>query len=270
MLDIMSQAQNAIEAYNEALKVTSSNISNMNVTGYKKLDTSFQSIFEKILTRGTAARNNIGGTNPLQLGQGMNLASVSIDFSNGELVDGSGADLAIKGLGLFIVSPDGGKTYLYTRAGNFQIDASGNLSSNGLQVYGLDGAGNMTPITGLPSGNRSSYKWLSDGTLQYATDGTTFISTGYRIALTYFTNPNGLAQARGSSFAETAASGSAAAAQAPGGLVGAVSPGQLERSNVQYLSETIDALEFQRAMSGNLTMLKMASDLISSFISKLS
>lgn len=265
MLDVMNQAKNAIEAYNTALKASSSNIANMNVTGYKRLEVSFQSIFEKILNRGTAAYNQMGGTNPRQFGQGMAISNVSVDFSAGEYISGTSLDLAIQGQGLFIVSPDGGNSFLYTRAGNFEIDANGNLTSNGMQVYGLDASGNLVPISNLPSGNKPDYSWQADGTLLYQGS-----STGYRIALTYFPNPSGLAQAQGTTFAETPASGSPAAPQAPGGAVGTVLPGQLEQSNVFYLGETIDALEIQRAMSGNLTVVRMASDIISQFISRLS
>jgi len=270
MLDVMSQAKNAIEAYNAALKVSSANIANMNVPGYKKLGISFQSIFEKVLSQGTAAEDNLGGTNPRQFGQGMSISGISIDFSAGETTSGSSLDLAISGNGLFIVSPDGGNTFLYTRAGNFQIDAYGNLLSNNMQVYGLDSAGSLVPISNLPSGNKSDYRWQSDGTLEYSPDGgTTYTSTGYRIALTYFANPGGLAQAQGTTFAETMASGSPATPQAPGGAAGTIKPGQIEQSNVFYLGETINALEIQRAMSGNLSVVRMASDLISSFIQKL-
>jgi len=275
MLDIMSQAKNAIEAYNTALRASSSNIANMNVTGYKRLDVSFQSIFERVMTQGTAAYNNTGGTNPRQYGQGMALSGVSVDFSAGELIDGSSLDLAVSGNGLFVLSPDGGNSYLYTRAGSFdfQVDASGNRSliANGMQVYGLDGSGNLTPIINLPSGNKSDYRWQADGTLEYSADGgTTWVPLGYRIALSSFPNPGGLAQAQGTSFAESAASGAASAPQAPGSGVGAVRSGKLEQSNVFYLGETLDALEIQRAMSGNLTIVRMASDMISQFISRLS
>jgi flagellar hook protein FlgE len=65
------------------------------------------------------------------------------------------------------------------------------------------------------------------------------------------------------------ASGSPATPQAPGGAAGTIKPGQIEQSNVFYLGETINALEIQRAMSGNLSVVRMASDLISSFIQKL-
>lgn len=269
MFDVMSQAKNAIEAYNAALKVSSANIANMNVPGSKKLNVSFQSIFEQVLSGGTASQGNMGGTNPRQYGSGVSIADFSLDFSNGETANGSSLDLAIQGGGLFVVSANGGASRLYTRAGNFQIDSSGNLTSNGLQVYGFNTAGSVVPITGLPSGVKTNYRWQANGTLEYTSDGVTYTSTGYRITLAYFQNPSGLAQAQGTSFAETLASGSASTLQGPGGAAGTLKVGQIEQSNVVYLNETINALELQRALSANLSMIRLASDLISNFISKL-
>jgi flagellar hook protein FlgE len=203
----------------------------------------------------------------------MSIAGTTVDFAGGETTAGASLDLAISGSGLFIVSPDGGNSRLYTRAGNFQIDSAGSLTSNGMQVYGMDAAGSLVPIAGLPSGNKSNYRWQNDGTLEYSSNPTAtppvYTGTGYRIALTFFANPTGLAQAQGTTLAQTLASGSPATAQAPGGAVGGIRPGQTEQSNVFYLSETIAALEFQRAMSGNLSVIRMASELISSFIQKL-
>lgn len=270
MLNVMTTAQNAIEAYNDALRISSSNIANMNVPGYKKLDISFQSIFERTLASGGAAEKNSGGSNPYQLGEGMSISGTTVDFSEGALTEGSPMDLAISGNGLFIISPDEGNTFLYTRAGNFQIDRFGNLTSNNMQVYGFNSAGIIAPVSGLPSGNKANYRWKSNGKLEYSPDGgTTYVETQYSIALTYFANPGGLEQAQGTAFRETLASGLAATSQLPGGAAGSINPGQIEQSNVSYLTETINALELQRAMSGNLSMLKMASDTISSFIQKL-
>ncbi|MDI6731269.1 MAG: flagellar hook basal-body protein [Candidatus Margulisbacteria bacterium] len=271
MLDIMNNAKNAIEAYNQALEAHSANIANMSVTGYKSVEVSFQSIYEKLINAGTAASGNMGGTNPMQFGQGMSVSATTVNFSQGDFTEGSSSDLGINGQGLFIVSADGGTTYQYTRAGNFEIDSLGNLTSNGFQVYGLDSSGNLTAISNLPSGTKTDYNWLEDGTLEYSSDsGTTYTGTGYRIALTYFSNPGGLAQTQGTCFAATSASGVAADPSAPGGAVGTIKPGYVENSNVFYLGETIDAQEIQRAMSGNLTILTMASDMISTFISKIS
>jgi flagellar hook protein FlgE len=269
----MSQARNAIQAYNTALNATSSNIANMNVTGYKRIDVSFQSIFERVLNRGTAAQGEMGGTNPRQFGQGMAVSNVTVDFSSGEYTSGSNLDLAVSGQGLFILSPDGGDSYLYSRAGNFKIDANGNLIMNGMQVYGLDSSDSLVPITGLSGYDPNLLSWTDAGKLvQYTNTNYTDIDveTPYRIALTCFPNPGGLAQGPGTTFAETPASGIPATAQSIGGTVGTVLPRQLEQSNVFYLGETLDATEYQRAMESNLSVVRMASDMISQFINRLS
>ncbi|MBU0687652.1 MAG: flagellar hook basal-body protein [Candidatus Margulisbacteria bacterium] len=278
MLNLMRQAKNAIAAQEAALKIITSNIANMDTTGYKRLDISFQSIFEQILNRGSAAgsTNNLGGTNPIQLGQGMGIADLKVDFSQGDLASGSNLDLAISGQGLFAVSDDGGTTFKYTRSGDFSINSAGNLvTSTGAQVYGFFGTGtSLIPITGLSSAlyNTNNLSFDSAGSLLEYTDDT-FTSvqadTGFRIALTYFNNPGGLIQSAGSTFEETDASGAPAAAALPGGAAGSVTARYTESSNVFYLSESLKSLEIQRAMNGNLTMIRLASDIISNFISRL-
>lgn len=262
MFDIITQAKNAIDVYNAALQANSNNIAALSVPGYKRTDVTFQSIFEKTLSQGTPASTlaNLGGTNPMQLGQGVGIGSARIDFSQGTFTKTSSIDVGINGSGLFIVSADGGASYLYTRAGQFTVN-NGNLETvNGMQVYGLNSSGALVPITGL-SGSSSDYSW-NDSTGELS-------STGYRIALTTFTNPSGLLQTQGTTFAETLASGSASSPQAPGSAAGYIKSGYLEQSNVVYTTESIISLELQRAMSANLTVVTAASELISSFINKL-
>lgn len=266
MLDIMSMAKDAINVYNSALSISSANIANMSVPGYKRLDVSFQSVFERTLKQGTASStfSNLGGTNPYQLGQGTAISNVKVDFTQGSMVSNNSIDLGISGSGLFIVSPDAGASYLYTRTGKFQVIDGSLLTDSGMQVYGLDSAGILVPITGLP-GSTTDYSWSTSGELIYQSS----TLTGFRIALTTFPNPGGLMQAQGTTLAETLASGAANTPIASGSTAGTVQPGQLEQSNVFYLGESIDSLEMQRAVSANLSVVRMASDMISSFISKL-
>jgi len=290
MLDIISRAKNAIEAYNTALRIHSANIANMNVDGYKRLNISFQSIFESILSRGTPAMvsENLGGTNPLQLGTGMAISQIGVDFAQGDLTEGGFLDLAIAGSGLFVVSPDGGNTYLYTRSGRFHADAYGNLvTDTGMQVYGLRRIGGITS-TGALTPIVISYDTTVYPTSEYAvsfdengvlsifilkgpsTLGDKVAELDYQIALTTFNNLSGLEQRSATTFAETLASGEPLSPTTPGyGTVGVVVPRQLERSNVFYIGETIDSMEAQRAMSGNLTVVRLVSDMISTFINRL-
>ncbi len=283
----MTRAKNAIEAYNSQLAINSSNIANMSAPGYKAMKISFQTIYENLINQGTAASGDIGGTNPTQFGSSVAIGNTSLDFSQGAITSGGNLDLAINGQGLFIVSPDGGTTKLYSRDGQFAVDSAGNLTtSTGMQVYGLRN-GSLIPITGLSSYPSGQLSWTNDGQLvefNYKINTSTNLpdptlgidtssvlkKTGFMIALTAFNNPSGLVQASGSAFAESPASGAPLANQAPGSTYGSVSPGQYEQSNVFYTGEVIDSLEAQRAMSGNLTILRMISDEISNFISKIS
>lgn len=266
MFNIMIQNKGSIEALNSALAIHSANIANMSVTGYKALDISFESILNQVVSGGSAANTfaNKGGTNPMQLGGGSAIGDVSVDFSQGSFVASQTIDLGINGNGLFIASSDNGETFRYSRAGDFTVDANGNLvTSSGFQVYGLDAANNLVAITGL-QGNSANYSWDANGALLFNGN-----QTGYRIALTTFPNASGLTQADGTTFIQSLASGDATAAVASGGAAGTIQAGQLEQSNVFYLGETIDSLEIQQSISANLSVVKMASDIISSFIQKL-
>jgi flagellar hook-basal body protein len=52
-------------------------------------------------------------------------------FSQGSIQNSDkNTDIAIQGDGFFIISPDGGNTYKYTRAGDFKFDAGGNFVDN--------------------------------------------------------------------------------------------------------------------------------------------
>ena len=287
MLDLIGQAKGAIESLETKLRAITSNISNMSVPGYKRIDVSFQEVFNKVMRQGTAAdtTQNQGGTNPAQVGGGIAISNISVDMTQGDLAEGTDLDLAISGSGFFVVSPDGGASKLYSRSGNLSLDANANLvTDSGMQVYGFARSGGSTTTSALVPINLTGQTYTnptfdSDGVLRasYAKDATTGAVTygaelPFQIALTTFPNPSGLEQRSGTTFAQTAASGSptTAAVPATNSKQGVVSPRMIEQSNVFYIGETIDALDVQRAMSGNLTIVKMISDTISQFISKIS
>jgi flagellar hook protein FlgE len=79
--------------------------------------------------RSTAAEKTgiLGSINPSQIGNGVKVANVDVDFNQGELEPtGDPFDMAIEGNGFFVV--DGGPSgQLYTRAGSFRLDEQGSL-----------------------------------------------------------------------------------------------------------------------------------------------
>ncbi len=122
------------------------NIANVNTVGYKASRVTFQDTLNQTLRGASAPNGNRGGINAVQVGLGMNLSSIDVLHTQGNLQNtGKITDCAIQGDGFFVLS-DGGREY-YTRAGNFNLERDGRLvnASNGMMVRGwlADNLGNI-------------------------------------------------------------------------------------------------------------------------------
>ncbi len=123
-----------LDATQQALNVISNNLANLNTTGFKGQTANFQDLFYQNF--GTT-----GAGNPIQVGAGSRLGSISSNFTNGSLLNtGVPSDVAITGNGFFIVQ-DANGTVDYTRAGNFGVNAAGQLVTvSGQTVMGYPAA----------------------------------------------------------------------------------------------------------------------------------
>ncbi len=127
-----------LQAHQTAMDVEGNNISNVNTTGFKYSRTNFADMLSQTSKIATAPQDPLGGKNGLQVGLGTSVSTVTHVFSQGsrQTTDVK-TDVAIEGDGFFVVSPDAGKTYKYTRAGDFSFDAYGNfVNHSGLIVQG--------------------------------------------------------------------------------------------------------------------------------------
>jgi flagellar hook protein FlgE len=132
------------------MNVIGNNIANINTIGYKGSRVNFQEALVQTYKGAGRPSTNIGGTNPVQLGMGMQVATIDNLFQQGGLeTTGQITDLAIQGKGFFILA-DGGGNRFYTRAGAFGFDAGSNLvdPSSGLYVQGkmADNSGNIPSL----------------------------------------------------------------------------------------------------------------------------
>lgn len=131
------------------LDVIGENLANINSTGFKRSEVSFEDILNQNFKSAVAPRENVGGINPMQIGLGTKLASVQTIFTQGKFQSSeSNTNLAIDGEKSFFMLDDGiSSDYRYTRAGNFSFDSAGNLgnSSNGFKVLGWNAQ--RDPIT---------------------------------------------------------------------------------------------------------------------------
>lgn len=132
-------AMGGISAAQTDLNVISNNIANLNTTAFKSSSVNFSDVYSTTISSGTAATETTGGTNPMQIGLGTQVSSISKDFSSGTWVaTGETTDLMIQGSGFFTVQDSGGTVY-YTRAGDFSVDSDGDMvTSNGYKVLGTD------------------------------------------------------------------------------------------------------------------------------------
>ncbi|KPJ95501.1 MAG: hypothetical protein AMS18_02740 [Gemmatimonas sp. SG8_17] len=108
------------------MDVIGNNIANVNTVAYKASRVTFKEAFAQLVQGAAQPTGTVGGTNPIQIGAGVNMGSIDQLFTQGSLQStGQNTDLAIQGDGFFVV--DNGQRMNYTRAGNFQLDATGRL-----------------------------------------------------------------------------------------------------------------------------------------------
>ncbi len=112
------------------MDVVGNNIANVNTNGFKKSNVIFQDILSQTLNGASAPTSSLGGTNPAQVGLGVQLSNISQNFAQGALQStGRDLDLSIQGDGFFNLEQDG--LQLFARSGSFYVDATGNLVSGG-------------------------------------------------------------------------------------------------------------------------------------------
>lgn len=136
MLDTINIGITGLQGFSRGLRVIANNTTNMNTPGYKSGSLEFSTLFE-------------GSTqNGRQGGGGLSTGLTALNFSQGEMRQtGNGLDMAIDGLGLFMLRGEDGNI-LYTRAGQFQFNSDGILvnRADGSAVLGVGADGLLTTI----------------------------------------------------------------------------------------------------------------------------
>lgn len=164
------------------MDVIGNNIANVNTVGFKSSRVTFQDMLSQTIQGAGAPSGTVGGTNPIQIGMGMAVASVDTMFTDGSAQStGNQTDLALSGQGFFQLSNDNGASNkVYTRDGAFNFDENGDyvVPSTGYKVMGyqVNAAGSPTgtpvPIhiskTDLMPGNASTTLTFSNNLLASA------------------------------------------------------------------------------------------------------
>ena len=127
-----------LAASSDALSVIANNLANLNTTGFKDQDASFQDLFYQMV-------GSTGAGDPVQLGGGTKVGSVTTDFTDGSpSTTGVDTDAAISGNGFFVTQSNG--VNQFTRDGQFAISPSGELmTQDGQAVMGYAAVNGAIP-----------------------------------------------------------------------------------------------------------------------------
>lgn len=271
------------------LDVTGNNIANANTIGYKASTTVFKDTLSQMLTAGAGANANTGGTNPIQVGLGVQIAATSTTFGQGSAqTTGRMTDLMIQGDGFFVVQSGGQQ--LYTRAGAFTFDNQGVLvTPDGARVQGyeLDATGapvgtppTLTNITlnrddiahipdtfGTPAqpNELTTYEIGSDGTVTGTfSDGKRYPM--FRVAVADFNNPMGLIKVGNTSFSESANSGAPEIGVSGEGRRGELVSGTVEMSNVDLAAEFTNLILAQRGFQASSRVITTSDQVLEDLV----
>lgn len=137
MMRSMFSGVSSLRVHQTRMDVIANNIANVNTVGFKSQRATFADAFYQRIQGASPPSELTGraGTNPHQIGLGLNLASIDNIMTQGATQRTDNAmDVTIQGNGFFIVNDSNGT--FFTRAGNIGRDFHNNLHINGLRLMG--------------------------------------------------------------------------------------------------------------------------------------
>jgi flagellar hook protein FlgE len=151
MLQAMFNGVSAIGATQSDMNVIGNNIANVDTTAFKSSQVTFEDELSQTIQGTNSPTNGGGATNPIQVGLGVKVGSISVQEAQGSLSSTSNpTDMAIQGNGYFMTASSTGSIN-YQRDGHFAINSAGNLvdDSTGDPVLGYpaDSTGNINTAT---------------------------------------------------------------------------------------------------------------------------
>ncbi len=252
----LHSAATGLSALSTELDVLANNLANVNNAGFKRSRVNFEDLLYQEKAQPGVLNAN-GDQRPMGtfVGLGTRVSGTQIEFTQGSPIPtGQQLDLAIDGIGFFQVNVgDLGGGIAYTRAGNFTVNADGEI------VLGnSDGRRLEPPIQIDPE--YVSIDVTSDGTIYVKLADDTEPQEVGRLELAAFVNPAGLEQIGGNLYLETAASGPPIVGEPGEGQFGRILHKFLEGSNVDPVKELVSLIKTQRSFEMNSQSIQAADE----------
>lgn len=291
-----------LRTHQSKLDVIGNNIANVNTWGYKAGSANFMDSLYTNTTNSTggntATVGGVGGINASQVGYGVQLSSISRDFSKSTPYStGRELDVMIEGTGFLIVStsPGAANTTIPTgtdlknvdmglklsRVGILAVDNEGYLvDNNGNYIYGYapvdptQGDTDFTdteigrmriPMNGTELYRLQNYRIMSDGSVVgFRTDNEQKITIG-KIALADVQNVNGLQSDSGYYYDMGDNSGTCMAAES-NGILGTFLSSYLEMPNVDLAKEFSEMITTQRGYQANTKIITVTDEMLQELV----
>lgn len=283
MLNSLYSGITGMKGQQTKMDVIANNISNVNTTGFKSQRVRFQDMISQ--TNANAQGPNAGGrggVNAQQVGLGTQVAATDMMMQGGSLqFTGRALDFGIQNgdNSFFVVSEDGGESGMmqYTRDGGFYTDSNDNLvTSNGLRLMGYSEAnmdnpseGNLEALT-IPQERDGltlqDYSIDDTGTiLGTYSDGNAYVIG--RIAMSNFSNPDGMEKVGENLYNASANSGAPQYGGPSDDGFGVIRSGFLEMSNVDLATEFTEMIVASRAYQANSRSITTSDEMLQELLS---
>jgi flagellar hook protein FlgE len=287
----MYAAISGLDANQTMINNTASNLANVNTVGFKSARVSFADSLSQVLRGASGVTTSNGGTNPLEVGLGVQVAATENEMTEGSFqTTNNPLDIAIQGEGFLRVgagSPPAAEPYTtnlptnvnYTRAGNLTTNPKGFLTTQaGLYVVGVNavatkGANGTTYTPGkeasylvIPPGS-ANVSIGQDGSVTYTDENPespnyqTQVTAGY-LSLAEFPNQGGLERLGDSLWAVSANSGVPTVGTPDTAGFGQTVGGELEMSNVDLAGAMTEMITAERGYEANSRLITTASEML--------
>ncbi len=287
MMRALYSGVTGLKNHQTKMDVIGNNIANVNTVGFKASRVIFQDIYSQTVSPASAGNGTTGGTNPQQVGLGVQLATIDVlNTESSSQYTGSPLDLAIDGDGYFVIQD--GAAYTYTRAGNFYTDRENYLvDSNGNYVMGYEvdtdgdlvyrNAANAICDPTDPGAHLTMQRIFVDpdyydvsiganGQVVALDETTSESSVLGQIILAQFSNPNGLEKTGENSYRTSVNSGDPVYSTPGMGGSGGLNPGSLEMSNVDLTAQFADMITTQRGFQANSRIITTTDEMLEELV----
>jgi flagellar basal-body rod protein FlgG len=241
-----------MDAMQFRLDVIANNLANAQTTAYKRSRANFEDLYYQYYKiPGMIDQQGRPTSVGLDVGTGVRVQSTELDMTQGSLLSTGGQlDLAIAGDGFFQIND--GNQFLYTRAGNFSVNANGEIV-----LASADRGRPLEPAISIPQ-DTLQVTIGSDGIVSVLQAGQSQLNQIGQIQLARFINPQGLLQMGQNLFAQTVGSGNPLVSTPGQDGLGTIRQNFLEASNVEPVRELVDLITTQRTFELNSQAIQVA------------